>query len=407
MARFLSELGWSVEVVTTWERYQVGRDESLLEEDHSFKIVKTHTLETRYWFRRIKSLLAGGAGEGDTETRAGRGIGQRRGLLSRVSEIFYRVFSIPDDAIGWLPFAVVAGWLRARPPSIVLATHPPATGAVAAALVSRLRGAHLVLDYRDPWSTWRSGDTDRPVWRRSLERRLERWCVRRASLVLTTTAGIRKQLLSLDPRRITVIPNAYDPEDLVGVEPTRFERFTVVYAGSFYASRTCEPILRAFKRLRDGGRLPPRGLALRVLGVSGSDVADLAARCGVSDLVEVEPFLPYRAALSRMLGADLLLIVVGEGHGDMIPAKLFDYLAARRPILAVTPPGSEAGDLVERLGVGRVVDPADVVGIAEAIASQIQSPPGAALSGADLSQFEARRTMADLDAELRRILDDR
>ena len=406
MARYLTELAWDVEILTLREGYFESLDESLLPEGEPFRILRTHTLETRYWFRRLQTIGkrrssqdAGGAGSNRT---SGRSVG----ILHRLSRLWYLLFSIPDDVIGWLPFAVMAGLWRARRPTIVLATLPPATNAVAAALVARLRGARLVLDYRDPWST-QEGTAQTPGWRLSVDRCLEKWCVRRASLILTTTDGIRRQQESLDPLRTTVIPNAFDPSDLVGLEPTRFERFTIVYAGTFYSSRTAEPVLRALSLLSEAGRLPSQGLALRVLGVSGEEVSDMAERFGVSDLVEVEPFLPYRVALSRMRAADILLLVVGDTHADMIPAKLFDYLAARRHVLAVAPRGSEAGDMISRLGVGQVVQPEDGRAIADAIAFRFQAPRDDLPGHAGVARFEARRTIESLDRELRAILDEK
>ena len=108
-----------------------------------------------------------------------------------------------------------------------------------------------------------------------------------------------------------------------------------------------------------------------------------------------------------MRGADILLLVVGDNHADMIPAKLFDYLAARRYVLALAPRGSEAGEMVSRLGIGQAVSPADGGAIAESIASRFQASRDDLPEQSGVARFEARRTIEDLDRELRKILDEK
>jgi hypothetical protein len=106
--------------------------------------------------------------------------------------------------------------------------------------------------------------------------------------------------------------------------------------------------------------------------------------------------------MERMMGADLLLLVVGETHGGMVPAKIFDYLAARRPILAIGPPGSEAGMILEESGAGGVLAATDVAGIAARVveAAANRGAPGPVAP----ERFTAAATMGALDRLLRELL---
>jgi glycosyltransferase involved in cell wall biosynthesis len=271
------------------------------------------------------------------------------------------------------------------------------------ALLSAWWRVPLVVDYRDPWAALQWDDRF-PAWRRRLSKTLEKWCLHRCSLAVAATKGIRAELDALGPARSALVTNAFDLALVSGVAPTRYTCFTVVYAGTFYHTRTAEPVLRAMRTLIDAGGLPPAGMTLRVLGGSGPEVAALADSLGLSSYVEVEGVLPYREAVSRMKGADVLLLAVGEGHTRQIPAKLFDYLAARRFILALAPPGSEAGNIISDLGVGRVVDSSDIGSIARALSERIQAPRAELTLPAAAARYEAGATMRELDRLLREVL---
>ncbi len=406
IACFLSSFGWEIEVLTVKEGYFDHLDPTLLAGAPPFRVIRTSAFEPKPILRALRARLRPRAQVGGPEAAPpGSPDGAEAARGPFLSRAWDAVFSCPDEWGGWMPWALPAGLFRARRPDLILATLPVFTNAVLGALLSRALRVALVLDYRDPWSAAarRSG---LPLWRRRLDQRIERFCLKQASLVVATTGSIAEEVCAHGAPPCVVVPNAFDRRQTDPIEPAAYDRFNIVYAGTFYESRTAGPILEAMRLLRSRDALPRQGLTLRVLGASGAEVRTLAERMEVSDLVEDEGFLPYAGALSRMKGADLLLLVVGEGHATQIPAKLYDYLAARRFILALAPPRSEAARLVEDLGVGRVVAPGDIEGIARLLAERFVAPRALFPLGAVL-RFEARATMQDLDGHLRRLLSGR
>jgi glycosyl transferase family 4 len=408
MATHLTDLGWKVEVLTAVASAYEHLDRTLLPERTPFSTFRSPTLDPKRWIKRLRASLPGNRGtvpaqapsENDGLSISGR-------LLQRLSAAWDVLFSIPDVRAGWIPMALPAGLWKLRRPDLILATLPPFTNAVVACLLSMARGVPLILDYRDPWSALRQeapGGIRLPLSRRRLDHAIEQRCLHRASLVVATTEGIRNELTDLGARRTVVVPNAFDAAAFAGAEPARYTRFTMAYAGTFYETRTVQPILQALCVLRDTGRLPPQGFALRVLGRSGPEVRALADRMGVSALVEIEGFLPHGEAIARMKGADVLLLVVGETHGRQIPAKLFEYIAAGRFILTLAPAGAEAGSVVRELQAGRVVDPCDVQGIVEILCERFQAGNSSAPPSSHSRRYEARVTMQELDRHLRDLL---
>src|SRR5439155_24937245 len=98
-----------------------------------------------------------------------------------------------------------------------------------------------------------------------------------------------------------------------------------------------------------------------------------------------------------MKGADVLLLVVGTSHGAMVPAKLFEYLAARRFILTLAPRGSEAGRIVTETGSVEVVEPEDTVGVGRVLTAGLAAPREGLPPHAGLKAYEASSTMQELE----------
>jgi hypothetical protein len=199
-----------------------------------------------------------------------------------------------------------------------------------------------------------------------------------------------------------MIPNAVDTlaAGAVHLEPPSNPRFTILYAGTFYQSRSARPVLQALARLKSNGSRPPRGITLLVMGVASDEVLREAERLDVRAWVEVLDFQPYAEAMRRMQAADLLLLVVGDTHGGLIPAKLFDYLAVRRPILGIGPRGSEAEGILREAGAGEMLLSDDVAGIAARIAAHASAAGPVSLPAVP-ERLEARATMSELDRFLR------
>ena len=312
------------------------------------------------------------------------------------------LLTTPDEYAGWIPSAVASG-LRVVRPDLILASAPPFSSHIAAAAIARLRGVPLVLDYRDPWtSTAHRLDTE--SFRGRLERLAERRTLARASGLVATTRGVLESVRALRALPGRVVTNAYDLDLVRDIEPWSSPKFTLVYAGSFYAGRNAGPIVRALAHLKERGMLPERGLELRVIGATPRDVARLVAGTGLEEHVVLENLLPYREALRRVAGADVLLLVIGRDHAEMLPAKLFDYLATGRFILGIGPSPSEAEEILRSTGAGIMVDPDDMQGIAAAIAARFQAPRAAGSPPDGGGPYEASRTMRDLDRFLREIL---
>jgi len=169
-----------------------------------------------------------------------------------------------------------------------------------------------------------------------------------------------------------------------------------------------EPLLKGFAKFVQREGLGADKAALVLAGTPREEDLRHASSLGIADYVESRPPIPYREALSVMRSADVLALVTVGDMALTVPAKLYDYLAARRPILAITDQ-PEPGRIVDQTGAGVVVPPANPEAIAAGLARlrvRCQAPDRGEIPAESVTAFDAeeqaRRFAAVLEAAIAR-----
>lgn len=272
--------------------------------------------------------------------------------------------------------ARVAAALARTAPDVVWATAPPHSAIPAAVRSAQQAGVPVVAELRDLWAGnpyFDAGGT--------MLRRLEAPWLRNADAVVTVTQGCVERLLALHPElsgRLHLLPNGFDPSLLELRDNARRApagRFTFLHAGSLYGDRTAAPLVRALSR-------PDLRERVRLELVGPADEATRAAVSARPTELEVELHAPvaWSEAVMRMRAADVCVVInsPGTGGGMALPSKLYEALALGRPVLALTPPGSDTERLLHALGHDHgTALPADEAAIAAAVIRLLADPPAA------------------------------
>jgi glycosyltransferase involved in cell wall biosynthesis len=277
------------------------------------------------------------------------------------AQLLLRGLLVPDASVVWAAAAAqsAARLVRGEGIDVVVTTSPPGSVHLVGSFVRRFTGARWVADLRDSIAS-------HPHRRRQIrgERALARHVAHRADAVVAASDAIAAEMETLGPpRRLQVIANGCDFEDFEGLQYRPGEHLRVTHAGSFFGRRDPRAFLDALART-DGS------IVARFVGGFPTAYREYADRLGLGDRVEV---LSHRSraevlALQRDSDALLLLIPDNEGRGrGVLSGKIFEYLAAERPILAVVPPDGEAAALIRGTGAGTIVAPDDVDGMAVAL----------------------------------------
>jgi len=278
----------------------------------------------------------------------------------------------PDRWISWWLSAVPAGLrlIRRHRPDLIWSSYPIATAHLIALTLHRLTGIPWIADQRDPMI-----DTGYPPdpRRRRIHGWIEAQAMQRGAAVVCTTPGAVRELGARHPQadRIELIENGYDESSFIAAEtaapqPRRPGQFRLLHSGVIYPSeRDPSALFAALARLLAEGAVTPAGfrLVLRATGHDGHLQTLMRRHAGLEHIVELAPPLPYREALAEMVDADGLLLLQAANCNGQIPAKMYEYLRARRPILALTHPDGDTASALRRNGIdtiGRLDSAADI-----------------------------------------------
>lgn len=276
---------------------------------------------------------------------------------------------IPDRYIGWLPFAVSAGikLINEKRIDVIFSSFKPATSLLVGYMLHHLTGKPWIADFRDPW-TYNSFREDFGSTRWQLDRLLQRHLLRDASAVSIVTEPWRKQMLShfsevLTENKIFTIMNGFDPHERVlttvstdKVRQTEPARFRIVYTGAFYeGKRDPTPVFQALRSLIDAGSMKQKDLVIEIAGPSTGLTTRIARKLGLQENVKFLGLLSRSEAIDLQRRATVLLLVQSPDNRGGCPGKIFEYLAARRPILALTHSDSVAAQILNETRSGAVV----------------------------------------------------
>ena len=178
---------------------------------------------------------------------------------------------------------------------------------------------------------------------------------------------------------MTCIYNGFDPDDLAALrsESPAHTKLRIVYTGTLWKLTSIAPLVRAIQLL---AQTAPQRIADVELVVAGrrtpQQEAVLAELRDTPVSVVCQDYLPHRQSLQLATAADMLLLLLDDQPGAerVVPAKLFEYLALDRPILAIGPVG-EASELLRRHSQSASFRPADVEPIARWLVKQLDTMP--------------------------------
>ena len=300
-----------------------------------------------------------------------------RGIVSRkLNSLAHRMLAPLGVEYFWAGAAArkaveVARGLR---PGVVIATSPPHAALIAGDRAARALGWPLIIDYRDPWSGY-----DWPAWRRtgftnSLARRVEQPIVEASAARILNTPAMRaafeKHFPDAPTARNFVIPNGFDPVP-AGVSPPPSGPINLVHAGEIFTGRSLVPVLLAAQRL--SARFPHRRIRVTTYGALPAPELARIRDSGLETFVDVRPRIPFKELFGDLQSAHALLAIVGDHMLYSTPYKVYDYMAAGRPILGLAPRGAALFGLLSESGAGVCVEPDDVDAIERELETMVIS----------------------------------
>jgi len=345
LAKYLPEYGWEATILTA---ALPGEPEP------RFTVVQTPYPgdATACWKRKLGLSPNKGLQEQIGIPRSIRE--SKASFTTRVINLAKAIIAYPDDQKGWYPFAVSAGHdlLNKERFDALLSSSGPVTCHLIARELKKRHGIPWIADLRDLW-TQNHYYPYGPI-RRLFERRLEVKTLSAADALVTVSEPLAEKLRLLHrDKPVIAIPNGYDPDEVASAPLTK--EFTITYTGQLYqGKRDPTPLFRAIAELISEGRLDRRAVKVRFYGATEYWLEKEIRRFGLEDVVSLNPRVPRKIALEKQRESQILLLLNWDDPGEIgvYTGKVFEYLAARRPILAVGGPRGVVTELLEETGAG-------------------------------------------------------
>jgi glycosyltransferase involved in cell wall biosynthesis len=343
LATHLPELGIETHVLAPDDPKWIHRDDEL-------------PPPTLAWVHRVRFI--GPEGRKPAEELHGTAGLER---YTKQASLFGRRLLLPDENVTYNLTAIPAAIRIAREEGIdvVITTSPPPSVHFVGAAVKRATGARWIADLRDSLVAHPHRDAAKLSVRIKEQgvQAVASLVARQADAIVAVSDAIAEEMRTRSPRGpVVTIANGSDFEDFAGLEYNRGERFRITHAGSFFGKRDPRPFLTALARVD--------GVTARFVG--DFRAADREWASAIMDRIELIPYAPHRRALELQRSSEALLLLIPEADGrgrGVLSGKVFEYLAAERPILAVVPPDGAAANLIRETGAGVVVAPDDIDGI--------------------------------------------
>jgi glycosyltransferase involved in cell wall biosynthesis len=313
------------------------------------------------------------------------GVGGLRRLWRRAL-LTPRRLLLPDENVTWLASALPTARRIVRRDGIevVITTSPPASVHLIGAHLRRHTPVRWIADLRDSLVAKSDRHYERALVRlkEQASRKVARKIACRADAIVCVTPKFASEMAELGARReIRVIPNGTDFDEPAEIEYERGERFYLTHTGNFFGKRDPRPFLTALAQI-------DAPITARFIGEFRSSDRLFAESLGLGAKLELIRFQPHAQAIASQRTSDALLLLIpfSAGRGtDVTSGKIYEYLAARRPILAAVPPEGAAAKLVREAGAGLVVPPDDPDAIHSALTELVERWRNGELADVELS----------------------
>lgn len=385
-SKYLPSLGWQPVIYTPLNPEQLARDESLLADiPECAEVLKTSILEPYELYRR----LSGKRGSNEVNPINASNLG-RASLVKRISLWIRGNLFIPDPRITWRRKSLkfLRQYLRNHPVDAVITTGPPQSMHLIGLDLKKALGVKWIADFRDPWTQMfyykhlhLSAHSDR------LHHKLEQQVLDTADAIIAVSPLVRDDFAASTATPIQLITNGFDEDDFVNSDSSpssncaksrNVDQFRIVHTGLFAADGNPLELWKALAELCAEDSAFKQRLQIRLAGKTDAEIIRSIESEGLGDNLINLGYLPHEEIVKEQRDADLLILPLRQEpeYAKVLPGKIFEYLAARRPVLGIGQSDGAAAAVLKDAGAGVMYDWHCKQEMKEYIVSPIFTPKG-------------------------------
>lgn len=362
-AKYLPSMGWQPVVYTPSNPEQLAFDESLLGDiPAEAEIIKRPIFEPYAIYRRI----VGKKQTGGTRAAGVNPLNSQHKSWKQSLAVFIRGnFFVPDPRAGWVKGSVrfLKSYLKENPVDAVVTTGPPHSMHLIGLGLKKACGVRWIADFRDPWTEMfyfkHLGLLPRVEKK---HRRLEQQVLDGCDVVIAVSPLVQADFAARTKTPVRLITNGFDPDDFAsgaGESPSLPRgdgKFRVVHTGLFASDGNP---LGLWKALADRCAANPEfaaALEIRLAGKTDPEIIAAIREAGLGGNLVDLGYLPHEVTSQEQRGADLLILPLRQEpeYAKVLPGKLFEYLAARRPVMGIGQEDGAAAAVLRDSGAGEM-----------------------------------------------------
>lgn len=268
-------------------------------------------------------------------------------------------FFIPDARKYWVRPSVkfLSGILEKEGINTIITTGPPHSVHIIGYYLKEFKKVKWIADFRDPWtSIGYHKKLKLTTLAKNRHKELEHLVLTNADQVIVTSQTTKKEFQGITKQPIAVITNGFDMNE--SVEVSLDEKFTISHIGSMLTGRNPKNLWKILGGLIQENKALNEALVLQFIGVVSEDVLNSITEFGLEGHTRIIGYVSHNDAIKYQLKSQVLLLaeIDAEETQGIIPGKLFEYMASKRPILGIGPENWEVAQIVADTKTGAIFE---------------------------------------------------
>lgn len=377
-AKYLPSFGWQPVVYTPSNPERLAVDESLLKEVPPEAEIITTPIREPY---AVYKKFSGKGGKSQVNPLNA----QKKSLKQKLAVWVRGNLFVPDPRVGWVEPSVrfLTAYLKEHPVDVVVTTGPPQSMHLIGKGLKEATGVRWIADFRDPWTEmfyfkhmglW-------PLAERR-HRRLEQQVLDGCDAVISVTPLVQKDFQAKTATPVHLITNGYDESDFPPFPPaapascdpapsapeapgespvpapeaSTIAPFTLVHTGLFASDGNPLKLWDTLAAMCGSDEHFRHALRIKLIGKVDPEICVAIAARGLQANLSNEGYLPHDRTVQEQRAADILLLPLRQEpeYRKVLPGKIFEYLASRRPVLGIGQEDGAAATLLQETGAGRM-----------------------------------------------------
>jgi len=367
--KYLRDFGWEP-IIYTPENPEFPSIDKSFEKDlpEGLTVIKTPIWEPYNVYRKLTRKK-----KNEPINAAFISENKKQGWKEKLSIWIRGNFLIPDPRRFWIKPSVkyLTGYLKENPVDAIITTGPPhSMHLIGLGVKKNLPDLQWIADFRDPWTNIDFYKELNLTWLADkIHRRLEKKVVRQADSMVTVSEGWMKEFEQMKPKRIQVISNGYDESDVKQTAVQLDEKFSISHIGTLNAARNPQTVWKVLSKICADNLEFKADLQIQLVGKVDFSVLESIREHNLQDSLNKIDYLSHSEAIAKQQSSQILLLLINQSPNanGILTGKFYEYLASKRPILAIGPTDGDAAWVLNDTGAGTMVGFSDEMATEKAI----------------------------------------